>query len=197
MAPCTRSTRYDVQRVETQIPLNNLSKSVLVQNSVKISTPRSLVLRNRIVNFSTSRVKVIKQEKTCSIQKTPPALSDDDDIQCVFEIDTLVFAKCKGYAAWPGQVIAIKNTPSIIKLKPKKKGSQKQQKISKKKLMKKYVYRVRFFGTDDELNITGNMMYFFNQSTIDSFSKNKFRTVKLRELFLAGLEQARTLLSRT
>lgn len=144
------------------------------------STARKLVLRSREVQFITPAIQ-IKKETAIQNRKDVPELFEDDDIHISFNINDVVFGKSRGYQPWPAYVIDVKKVPNISKMK---------KKLSKKQFLKKCVVRVRFFGTYDELNVAGDLLYLFNEDTISIFKSNKFRSSILRRLFLTSIEEA-------
>lgn len=167
-------------------PYVRLTKLKLKAKAASISQPvrpilRRLHLRNRELDIAETikRVKVEKKEPVDrSVSRQIPELKpDDDNLQCVFKENELIFAKTFSYAPWPGRIIrVVQKAPS----KPKKKLTAKQY-------IKKFNYRVLFYGSNDEYTVTGDCIYFYTLENIQLFRNNKYKSSSITDLFRKGM----------
>lgn len=117
----------------------------------------------------------------------PEVLREDDDIECLFNVNDLAFAKVKGFSAWPARIHEVLKIPTCPAQVNTNKLTEKQR---KKQFLKKSQYRVEFFATWDKQRVTGENLYFYNANNLLTFRENRFKGKKLTALFLKALDEA-------
>lgn len=142
-------------------------------------------LRNRDVSLSSQpKVQKVKKERVeCKNKRHVPAIlnPDDDDLSCLFQSGDIIFAKTKGYAAWPGRII------NVLKIAPLK---SKYKILTKAQVLQRSKYKVEFFSTKDVYTVNGDCLYYYTPENIEIFQKNRFKGAKLMSLFQEALAEA-------
>ena len=127
----------------------------------------------------------MKKEKAepCRNKRQVSAIleADDDDLSCLFKSEDIVFAKTKGYAAWPGRII------DVVKLAPLK---SKTKILTEAQALQKSKYKVKFFSTNDVYTVTGDCLYYYSPENIEIFQKNRFNGAWLMSSFQEALVEA-------
>lgn len=189
MAPVTRSNirrsadnaSFKLKEVRVKLIRLNLKlpKTPILENL------RTLSLRGRTIFVTISKDDIKKEELDKPARRTPPNRKkqlDDENLQVLFSVGQIVFAKVSGFAPWPARVVEIvKNTACTLKSK---------QKLTQKQKLKKSKYRVQFFKTEDTRLVTGDLLYFFTVENIRKFSEHRFRGAKLTKMFVDALQIA-------
>lgn len=184
--PITSSMEFEENKMlklrNRSIEFNYKVKECPTATAVRISQ-KTLKLRGRVIAFSDS--PSVKQEKIHTARALPPCkLEADEDVECIFRENDLVFARVKGFSEWPARI------QQVLKYPASTRRYNRVKKLTKIQKLKRYEYRVKFFGTLDMKRVTGDKLYFYTAENLLRFRENRFRGTIVNSLFAQALEEA-------